>query len=430
VTNITIDESRVNVEMDRGQKAKYGPYYMVYPEEFDNKAIYWGSSNAHLQNVSRSETIPSLHDSFMQASRGYHIVLFGYGYSGSGKTYTLFGNNTSPGIVQIGLDVLGEMCSISVTSVYEHKIVTDMKNPKILYNILDGQDLSSLHTIVDERTLDLNKTLEELNIKRKGETIKWTPNNPESSRSHLILTLTVQNKTNKTTGYITIIDMGGREDPMYIYDRFVKTKTFKFQNDNYRSLSEDLKAMTIKMTEVNKEKFQKTNAFDTDFVNNVSFKKRGDLIHDRLKYVYQIMREGFFINHTINMIVLYFHTKMARSVTEQSVAAYVQSNTNDEKVDATYNRNKFMHSKYKKDIMFKLMKALDGKQFDILSNIAKTEIENIKNQSDGKPTKFIMINVVNTEKDDRRYKHSESILSTLDYSQKINIVPSDLENEK
>lgn len=50
-----------------------------------------------------------------QVQSGYTVVIFGYGYSGTGKTFTLLGSAGTQGVVTIGLDDLGSALeSVSV----------------------------------------------------------------------------------------------------------------------------------------------------------------------------------------------------------------------------------------------------------------------------------------------------------------------------
>ena len=67
------------------------------------------------------------------------------------------------------------------------------------------------------------KKIEE--IRKTGDkTVKATPNNPSSSRSHLIITLNFYNKQGKT-GKVSFVDMAGIEDPFEI-----SVKTFPFKD--------------------------------------------------------------------------------------------------------------------------------------------------------------------------------------------------------
>jgi hypothetical protein len=52
------------------------------------------------------EWAPHMRQVVQQAASGYTIVLFGYGYSGSGKTYTLLGGGKTMGVMTLGLQDL------------------------------------------------------------------------------------------------------------------------------------------------------------------------------------------------------------------------------------------------------------------------------------------------------------------------------------
>ena len=103
----------------------YGKFYGVFPEEFNNFAVYAGStkedSSGNLLMSGPDDKVQGMHSLFSQIQDGYTVVLFGYGLSGSGKSYTLFGSREQnmPGIVQIGLGGMKNVSSLTVASVFE-----------------------------------------------------------------------------------------------------------------------------------------------------------------------------------------------------------------------------------------------------------------------------------------------------------------------
>jgi hypothetical protein len=267
-----------------------------------------------IENIEEGYQSNGLYNAFQQLKSGYSIVIFGYGLSGSGKTYTLLGNNNNvPGILDYGLANIGvEYEKINVISIFEQyydinefKTVDEskkekkIKDPKMMTKIIthvgdidammidyytgltrelehknneyykrevelnDKDDNDSKKKLADIKALreennihiknyseiipilelsrkekeketnyaieipytNLSIKLTEINqIRRNNNRIKKTVNNPESSRSHLFIIIEVTFHNN-IKGYVTIIDMGGRENPFEIVKSYFRKST-------------------------------------------------------------------------------------------------------------------------------------------------------------------------------------------------------------
>ena len=203
---------------------------------------------------------------FSQLGSGYNVFLFGYGYSGSGKTYTLFGKNDleNPGLVQIGLgelikqgysvqptcafDIYGQTKLYSKLSSLTKSVVIqyypskdlDMFNKttgiKVLKNTTDMNekkyDFSSNDNMEVEK--NINSFLKDINEVRKKafdtkteffgpvKCVKTTINNIESSRGHLFVVFEIINNNNgqqkKDKNYFVAVDMAGIESPFKIIE--------------------------------------------------------------------------------------------------------------------------------------------------------------------------------------------------------------------
>mmetsp|Transcript_98325 Transcript_98325/g.175072 ORF Transcript_98325/g.175072 Transcript_98325/m.175072 type:complete len:1328 (+) Transcript_98325:88-4071(+) len=113
----------------------YGPFYGIFsspdaPQQ--NLDITANPKNEDLYN-SDLNWAPGLKTVLRQVKSGYTVVLFGYGYSGSGKTYTLLGNAKTRGVVTIGLESLGS--DLEVVNVRMKELYGKMK-------LEDGRPLS------------------------------------------------------------------------------------------------------------------------------------------------------------------------------------------------------------------------------------------------------------------------------------------------
>lgn len=88
----------------------YGPFYGVYASSDHPDQISFSNNipNKDVYGYQKGpdETFdwaPHMRQVVRQAQSGYTVVLFGYGYSGSGKTFTLLGNGKTPGVMTLGL---------------------------------------------------------------------------------------------------------------------------------------------------------------------------------------------------------------------------------------------------------------------------------------------------------------------------------------
>ena len=144
--------------------------------------------------IFREQIKPLMNNSF---------YLFLYGHTGSGKTFTIFGNENNEGLVDIILQHINynakiealELSSIGCIDIFDNKIVTLLeKDNKIkLYNLS--------HKIINNK-IEFNNILNNIKNKRKTGTSK---HNSSSSRTHLIINIYSNNKK-----YV-IIDLAGNE---------------------------------------------------------------------------------------------------------------------------------------------------------------------------------------------------------------------------
>lgn len=217
----------------------FGPFYSIFNDEQNNKMIY-----DHI-----SEMIGQIID-------GYNIALFGYGYSGSGKTYTLMNTPDDNDVSKQGIlihainDIMRLGNSVEIDKIYE-LYINNILTPNLTQRKLDGKEIDlTKHDSLLKHITEFNKDyqvsskLSKLNVLltnikqiRFGERrIKKTINNDESSRSHLFIKFLINKQTN-----LTVCDMGGREDPGEIYQN-------SFININTGELStEYIKGVTYKI---------------------------------------------------------------------------------------------------------------------------------------------------------------------------------------
>jgi len=100
---------------DKHPKQVYGPFFGVYASSdasgkngFENN-IANADVYGYQKDVDEAfDWAPHMRSVLRQAQSGYSIVIFGYGYSGTGKTYTLLGKGQTPGVMTLGLQEMQE----------------------------------------------------------------------------------------------------------------------------------------------------------------------------------------------------------------------------------------------------------------------------------------------------------------------------------
>lgn len=408
----------LNVDCSSNPNTKYkerrlfGEFYGIFEEDYTNLDIYTGqrgtiisdsdSLQVNINNIieSSDSISPGLYSTFKQVEDGYSIVIFGYGLSGSGKTFSLLGSKGSPGLLHYGLANLEGVSNIKLKYLFEqyynrvnfnnrqvsgniHNLINKIPQLKDVSrdetNTFEKQ-IPSYINIKDLKVADiyaLTDIIDKYRIERNR--IKTTPNNPVSSRSHLYLVFEIQ-FTNGKIGYITIVDTAGRESPMDIFNTFIDTST----GNSIQSVMAPPPVGGVS----NVERSLKTEYKDTYDPNNV----------------FEILNEGFYINETINHLIYYFNVKNGRQIEtpKQKIDKrynvvykvknyFVQPKDEDEKIDGANN-----------SLMIPILKFLDN-----LSN---------KNKSDTtwRPTKFITLCCIRQEE-----KYCDQTMETLEFAQNV-----------
>jgi hypothetical protein len=399
---VTIDCSEVaNVN----KKETFGEFYGIYNDTFSNKDVYTGSTgsgdiyelNIDVDSIEEnSETVsPGLYSTFKQVEDGYSIVLFGYGLSGSGKTYSLIGDKGIPGILHYGLANLKGVSRIRVKYLFEQyidkfvptlnkirgKIINLVNEVPQMRNYANNEErefatfISGQVNLNDIRVENINTLTTLLESYRKSHyRIKKTPNNPVSSRSHLYIVFEVQFESGKV-GYITIVDTAGRESPVDIFNMFIDTS----QRVNLTTILGPTGGPGAVKKYLNPN--PNIQSYDTSDI-------------------YEILNEGFYINETINHLVYFFNKKNYKKTVIKKIGNidkyenekyYVDPRSEEDNIDPINNC-----------LMIPILKFLDA-----ISNRKQDDV-------DYKPTKFITIVCVRKDEE-----YCSQIFGTLEFAEKI-----------
>lgn len=415
---------------------QYGPFYDVFPETFTNcnvltgiettddqcynkgdfKLLQNGEQINEIKTTLDSENKPiheGLYNSLVQVTSGYSIVIFGYGLSGSGKTYTLLGDQkkNEPGLIHLALANLPGQNKVTLkyvneiafgswdtstkaqSKVLDLNLIYYLDKPKFKYNntifekipTLNKDSINQINGVeASKKIYDITSAISRHRVTNKR--LKFTPNNPESSRSHLFLTFEIKHVNNddsETTGFLTFVDMGGRESPQSIFNQFF---------DNL-SLGYVLTQKEILQKNIQKDLF--TPIIDDknpnikiklDYYTTQTPAQKGKNMYDA-KTMIDIIKEGVFINETINHIKFFLQKKVKPQEKTPSLMDY------DTLKQQWIIENEKIFNKYDSDkaLMRLMLEWLDG----LTPN----------------PTKFIMMCLVRQEE-----KYKNDTMSTLDFA--------------
>ncbi|XP_022530067.1 kinesin-like protein KIFC3 isoform X2 [Astyanax mexicanus] len=160
---------------------------------------------------------------------GYHVCIFAYGQTGSGKTYTMEGPTENPGINQRALkhlfneieerkDMWTYTVTVSSVEIY-NEVLRDLlsKDGEKLDIKINPDGTGQLHVpglrVIEVKSFQHIKKI--LATARRNRITFGTQMNQHSSRSHALLTVTVQGVDlatgSKSSGKLNLVDLAGSE---------------------------------------------------------------------------------------------------------------------------------------------------------------------------------------------------------------------------
>ena len=218
-------------ELKEEEKGKYGPYrFVAHPSQKEK----------NYENPTNTDIFNYLKDTYnLKANildKDAKLKLFGYGFSGSGKTYTLLqGREEDPSLLTQVIKYCKEhekTVSVSIDMFYPVKD-NDKANINEFYQMTDEQG-KEMKNALDVKVREINNKIKkpDFNIKSLLEQIEEdilakyllvlpTTNNPKSSRAFTIVNLNIGNETKK----IQFIDLPGLEKKVdMIKDHYYPTE--------------------------------------------------------------------------------------------------------------------------------------------------------------------------------------------------------------
>ncbi|WFD24342.1 hypothetical protein MEQU1_003041 [Malassezia equina] len=219
------DEESATLMLDDHLAATKGPAHVGVPYQFDG--LHTGSSNA---DIYASLARPLVHS----VLHGYHGVIFAYGQTASGKTFTLSGDEAGlePGVIPRAVqDLFQGICQGSAQREYLlrvsyleiwNEVVKDLLEPSNQPQVRDDRrrgahavSVAPLHEAVVTSPAQVFKLLARGEAHRHMGETDW---NERSSRSHTCFKITVES-WDRTPGArrpyrlseLSLIDLAGSE---------------------------------------------------------------------------------------------------------------------------------------------------------------------------------------------------------------------------
>ncbi|XP_055883254.1 uncharacterized protein LOC106052406 isoform X1 [Biomphalaria glabrata] len=157
---------------------------------------------------------------------GYNVCLLAYGQTGSGKTFTMMGPDNNPGINIRAISELLKVCSersetksftlkVSMVEIY-NETVQDLltEDTKVLELSMVGNSVK-IPNIMEMPVKEVKDIKEIMKLGDSNRKTASTKMNSTSSRSHLVLMITVEGEDKVTgaisKGVLTLCDLAGSE---------------------------------------------------------------------------------------------------------------------------------------------------------------------------------------------------------------------------
>ncbi|XP_008102328.1 kinesin-like protein KIF19 isoform X2 [Anolis carolinensis] len=194
---------------------------------------------------------------------GYNATIFAYGPTGCGKTYTMLGTDSEPGIYVRMLNDLFHAIeetsndmdyevSMSYLEIY-NEMIRDLLNPSLGYLDLreDSKGVIQVAGITEVSTINAKEIMQLLMKGNKQRTQEPTAANRTSSRSHAVLQVTVRQKSRiknimqeVRVGRLFMIDLAGSERASQTQNRGQRMKEGAHINRSLLALGNCINALS------------------------------------------------------------------------------------------------------------------------------------------------------------------------------------------
>ncbi|KAM6114088.1 LOW QUALITY PROTEIN: kinesin-like protein KIF19 [Pterocles gutturalis] len=194
---------------------------------------------------------------------GYNATIFAYGPTGAGKTYTMLGTDCEPGIyirtfddlfkaLEATAEEMDYRVSMSYLEIY-NEVIHDLLNPSSGFLDLreDPRGNIQIAGITEVSTTNAQEIMELLMKGNKHRTQEPTAANKMSSRSHVVLQVTVMQKRQRAgeevrIGKLFMVDLAGSERAAQTRNRGKRMKEGAHINRSLLALANCINALSKK----------------------------------------------------------------------------------------------------------------------------------------------------------------------------------------
>ncbi|XP_047359619.1 kinesin-like protein KIF19 isoform X2 [Vespa velutina] len=257
-TLYAINDKMVMLEEMVGEKSKRSfprqyLYDIVFGEDATQEVVYEGTTKNLVQDV----------------LNGYNATVFAYGATGAGKTHTMVGTSSDPGIMVRALNdiflttqKLMNNVEFTVTMSYVeiyNENIRDLLNPTTGYLELREDSRGRNVQVSGLTEVSTNSTEEVMQLLHKGNKARMvepTAANETSSRSHALLSVTVRQssspvkesgqrlRTKLKQGRLFMIDLAGSERAKQTQNKGKRLQEGAHINRSLLALSNCIKALS------------------------------------------------------------------------------------------------------------------------------------------------------------------------------------------
>ncbi|XP_061456303.1 kinesin-like protein KIF19 [Rhineura floridana] len=196
---------------------------------------------------------------------GYNATIFAYGPTGAGKTYTMLGTDSEPGIylrtlndlfraIEATSDDMDYSVCMSYLEIY-NEVIRDLLNPSSGFLELreDSKGSIQIAGITEVSTTNAQEIMELLMKGNKARTQEPTAANKTSSRSHAVLQVLVKQKSRVKdvseevrVGRLFMVDLAGSERAAQTQNRGKRMKEGAHINRSLLALGNCINALSEK----------------------------------------------------------------------------------------------------------------------------------------------------------------------------------------
>ncbi|KAM0793332.1 hypothetical protein ACM66B_000788 [Microbotryomycetes sp. NB124-2] len=185
----------------------------VFDEDCDQEQVYDGTAKDLVGHV----------------MNGFHSTVFAYGATGCGKTHTISGNESQPGIVFLIMKDLFQRIAakasdtefsltVSYLEIYNETIRDLLEPERGVLQLRESKGMATPAGLSSKEPLSALDVVEWITVGNQNRTVNTTEANATSSRSHAVLQVTVTQKPKaggltdtQSSATLSIIDLAGSE---------------------------------------------------------------------------------------------------------------------------------------------------------------------------------------------------------------------------